>query len=156
MHPLFNDYLDRLTTLHNDMVAVLDRLPQAALDWKPGANMNSIAVLVAHTAGAERYWIGDVTVRGTTQRVREREFETSGLDHATLKRLLEEATADARASLAALSIEALGEERTDMRNAESYTLGWCLLHALEHTATHVGHVQLMGDMWEQLQKGEPA
>jgi len=154
MHPFFQEYLEHLTTLHRDMITVLDRLPQAALDWSPSPVMNSIAVLVAHTAGAERYWIGDMTVRQASQRVRANEFEIGGLDHQALKALLDEATRDAEACLAQLTVAALTEERSSLNSSlldgERYTVAWSLLHALEHTATHVGHVQLMGDMWETL------
>ncbi len=155
MQPFFIDYLERLTTLHNDITTVLDRLPQAALDWKPGPEMSSIAVLIAHTAGAERYWIGDMTVRQSSERVRTTEFETGGLDHVALKILLDQALADTHESLAQLTVAQLADERPSLNvslmGGQSYTVAWCLLHALEHTATHVGHVQLMGDMWETLQ-----
>ena len=155
MHPFFTNYLERLTTLHSDIITVLDRLPQQALDWKPGERMNSIAVLVVHAAGAERYWIGDMTVRGSSVRVRDVEFQTTGLDHAALHSLLEQASADAESALAQLTIEELSAERRSPNHEGSFTVGWCLLHALEHTATHVGHLQLMGDMWEQLQPIPP-
>ncbi len=158
MSAFFTDYLDRLTTLHNDIITVLDRLPQAAFDWKPGPNMNSIAVLVAHSAGAASYWIGDMTVRQSSERVRATEFEAGSLDHSALKALLDQALADAQASLAQLTVAQLAEERHSLNPAlmggGSYTVAWCLLHALEHTATHVGHVQLMGDMWEKIQQGD--
>ncbi|MCB0061563.1 MAG: DinB family protein [Caldilineaceae bacterium] len=150
MQLYFQDYLERLSTLHHDMLSVLERLPQAALDWKPAPAMNSIAVLVAHTAGAESYWIGDMTVRGSSTRVRATEFEVVNLDHARLKALLDQALADAQATLAQLSVEQLTEKRHSAAQNSDFTIGWCLLHALEHTATHVGHVQLMGDMWERL------
>ena len=155
MQLFFIDYLERLTTLHNDIITVLDRLPQVALDWKPGPEMNSMAVLIAHTAGAEMYWIGDMTVRQSSARVRATEFAVGGLDHNALKMLLDQALIDAQESLAHLTIDQLTEERPTLNSSlmggGSYTVAWCLLHALEHTATHVGHVQLMGDMWESLQ-----
>jgi uncharacterized damage-inducible protein DinB len=152
MSPFFADYLDRLTAMHNEIITVLDRLPQPALDWKPGPEMNSIAVLVAHTTGAESYWIGDMIVRRSSERVRAKEFEVGGLDHVVLKRQLDQALVDAQQCLAQLTVEELGEERAALNPqmmAGNYTVGWCLLHALEHTSTHVGHVQLMGDMWQQ-------
>ncbi len=155
MQPFFTDYIERLTSLHNEIITVLDRLPQAALDWKPGPAMNSMAVLIAHTTGAETYWIGDMTVRQSSSRVRATEFEVGGLDHSALKRLLDQALFDAQESLAHLTIDQLVEERPSLNvslmGGDSCTVAWCLLHALEHTATHVGHVQLMGDMWQTLQ-----
>jgi len=150
MHLFFTEYLERLATLHNDIITVVERLPRAALDWKPAPAMNSIAVLVAHSAGAETYWIGDVTLRGVSDRVRATEFAVGGVDQRTLQQLLNDALADAESTLAQLTIEQLTEERYSPPQARSFTVGWCLLHALEHTATHVGHVQLMGDMWDRL------
>lgn len=150
MHPFFQDYLERLEALHNDIIVVLDRLPPAAFDWQPAPAMSSIAVLVTHTAGAETYWIGDMTVRGSSTRVRDTEFAVSGLTHDHLKALLNEALSDGQEALAQLTIEQLSEKRYSAFQDQHFTIGWCLLHALEHTATHVGHVQLMGDMWERL------
>ena len=55
MHPFFADCFDRLEELHRDMHQTLDQLPPEALDWNPGPEMNSLAVLASYTAGAERY-----------------------------------------------------------------------------------------------------
>ena len=60
MDPFFKDYYDRLSELHHDLAATIDGLPIEALDWSPGPDINSLSVLVAHTAGSERYWIGEV------------------------------------------------------------------------------------------------
>ena len=133
------------------MRVVIQRLPVEALDWSPATHMNSIAILVAHAMGAERYWIGDVTVRQGTERVRDTEFQVNAQDHDTLIAMLDDALADAKTALAALSIKQLSEERVPPSQSDrSFTVGWCLLHAMEHTAQHMGHVQLMGDMWEVL------
>jgi len=61
--PILEDYLERLQALHESIESAIEGLPQAALDWVPGPDMNSFAVLVTHVAGAERYWIGDVAGR---------------------------------------------------------------------------------------------
>ena len=60
MESFFLDYLDRLEALHSEVEKALEGLPQAGLDWSPGKGMNSIAVLIVHLTGAERYWVGDV------------------------------------------------------------------------------------------------
>jgi hypothetical protein len=59
MEQFLTDYLERLQSLHEDMKETIKELPQAALDWVTGPGMNSLCVLIVHTAGAERYWIGD-------------------------------------------------------------------------------------------------
>ena len=57
MHEFFVSYLSLLTERHEDMAQVIDGLAPEALAWSPGAGMNSLQILVVHTAGAERYWI---------------------------------------------------------------------------------------------------
>lgn len=88
MHPFFQDYLDRLQRLHDYIERAIQGLPQTALDWVPGPNMNSLSVLIVHVTGAERYWIGDVVGRDPSGRDREAEFRAQGLDVATLKKRL--------------------------------------------------------------------
>jgi hypothetical protein len=31
-------------------------------------------------------------------------------------------------------------------------VGWALLHALEHTAIHLGHIQITQQLWDQKNK----
>lgn len=152
MQPFFRDYIERLNDLYDDFERALDGLPQAALDWVPGPEMNSIAVLIAHTAGSTTYWIGDVVGRGVTQRVRAREFETHDLTSAVLRQQLADAVADAEATVVSLTEQELSQLRTAPGRDEQYTVAWSLLHALEHMATHLGHVQLTRQWWEQQTK----
>jgi hypothetical protein len=46
-----------------------------------------------------------------------------------------------RQALARLSISDLETVRLSPRNAKTFTFGWCLAHAFEHTALHTGHIQ---------------
>jgi|GEM_PF-154454 len=148
MQPFFSDLADRLHDLHQDMAQALTGLPQDALDWVPGKEMNSLAVLAAHTAGAERYWIGEVAGGRPSDRDREAEFRAAGLDAAALGRLLDEAEGCAREVLAALTPADLQAPRT-ARDGRPCTVGWALAHALEHTGTHLGHMQIMRQLWEK-------
>lgn len=152
MSPFFVDYLERLTMLHSEMDKALTGLPPAALDWSLGPDINSLAVLAAHVAGSEMFWIGDVIIRRTTTRVRDTEFQTSGVTADALKARLAQALADSRQAVAQLTLAHLEEERTSLRgDGQSYTVAWCLLHALEHVAVHVGHMQLARQWWEEKQ-----
>ena len=63
MQTFFENYLDLLQDCHNGILQALEGLPQSALDWVPGQDMNSIAVLLAHITGSERYWIGDIAAQ---------------------------------------------------------------------------------------------
>ena len=151
MEPFFADYQERLQTLHSAIEQVLTTLPHQALDWKAGAAMNSVAVLVAHVAGSEQFWIGDMTVRGATARVRAKEFETGNLDKATLQARLDAALADSMQSIAQLTLSDLERLCAMPYNGQIYTIGWALLHALEHIGIHVGHLEMIQQLWAQQQ-----
>ena len=64
MHKFCQDFLQRMTDLHQDILVAIEDLPPGGLGWTPlnetSGDMNSISVLVTHLCGAERYWIGDV------------------------------------------------------------------------------------------------
>ena len=79
METFFEDYFERMQTLYTDIKTVLEGLPPQALDWSPGPEMNSIAVLVTHLTGAARFWVGDVAAQEPSGRVRAQEFQVHGV-----------------------------------------------------------------------------
>jgi uncharacterized damage-inducible protein DinB len=143
----YDDLNDRIRELHADTVKAIEGLSTEALDWIPGPEMNSIAVLVVHLTGAERYWIG-VALNEPPDRDREAEFRIQGLNTDMLKAHLVYATDYARLALARFSLPDLEANRRSPRNAKTFTVGWCLSHALEHTALHTGHIQLTRQLWD--------
>ena len=80
----YDDLLNRFSELHTDIGKAVDGLPFEAFDWVPGPEMNTIAVLVVHLTGAERYWIG-VALNEPPERDREAEFRVHGLSEIELK-----------------------------------------------------------------------
>jgi uncharacterized damage-inducible protein DinB len=138
--------------MHEEMEKAIAGLPPQALDWSPGPEMNSMAVLVVHTAGAERYWIGDVIGQDPSGRVRAQEFETAGLTETALREKLQAVLAHSQGVLAVLSLDDLARPRRSLRDGREVTAGWALAHTLEHTAVHTGHIQLMRQLWEQTQQ----
>jgi len=149
--PILEDYWEQLQTLHEGIERAIEGLPQAAWDWAPGPDMNSLAVLIVHVAGAERYWIGDVAGRDPSARDRAAEFRTRGVDGAVLKRRLTEVLSHSRAVLEKLTLSELEELRVSPRDGRQFTVAWSLAHALEHTALHLGHIQITRQLWQQLQ-----
>jgi uncharacterized damage-inducible protein DinB len=147
MQPFFETYLERLETLHMEIEAALEGLPQAGLDWAPGPQANSIAVLIVHLAGAERFWIGDVVMGDPSNRQRETEFTVRGLTAEALKYRLSDSRAYIRNQLAALTLRDLDEPRTLPNDTPEVSAGWALLHVLEHTALHAGQIQLTRQYW---------
>ncbi|MGW8249433.1 MAG: DinB family protein [Anaerolineales bacterium] len=151
MENFYLDYYDHLQELHVEIEQVLEGLPQAALDWQPGEGMNSLAVLAFHTAGAERYWFGDVIAAVSSNRDREAEFRTQGVDAETLKERLSASLSYCRSVLEKLSLEDLDKICVFPRDGRTFRMSWALDHALEHTATHLGHMHVTRQVWEQQQ-----
>jgi len=149
MLAILTEYAERLQTLHTGMEQIINGLPQAALDWTPGPEMNSIHVLAVHVAGSERYWIGDVAGSDPSGRDRDAEFRSGGLDTYALIDLLDRTLAHSRAVLEGLEPADLETLRISPRNGRQVTVAWCLAHALEHTALHLGHMEITKQLWEQ-------
>jgi len=151
MDSLFVDYLNRLESLHEGAKAAIAGLPAAALDWVPGPEMNSFNVLVVHLVSSERFWVGDMAGHEAVGRNRAQEFLVHGLTEAELVQRLDEAIAHSQQVLAKLLLTDLDKFRVSSANGESYRVSWSLLHNLEHVALHVGHMQVMRQMWQMAQ-----
>lgn len=149
MEQLFTDMLERFNSLYQAIETAVADLPDEALNWKPGADLNSIAVIMAHTAGAWRYWVGDVAGDMPSDRDRAEEFETRNVSAAEMLERLHAALETSREVLEQLDPSRLGEIRTSGLHDKQRTVGWAIIHALEHTALHTGHIQITRQLWEQ-------
>ena len=149
MQTLFIDYLNLLQKCHDNIRKTMDGLPPEALDWVPGAEMNSICVLVYHITGAERFWIGDVAAQEPSNRDRDAEFKVKNLGGEFLRKRLDDSFAYASSILEKLTLQDLETPRTTARG--TFTVGWALLHALEHSHLHLGHLEITRQLWDQRQ-----
>jgi uncharacterized damage-inducible protein DinB len=148
MEKFYEALFDQLQARHREIIKHLDELPAEAYDWKPAPEMNSMAVLIFHTTGGERYWIGDVVKGEDSHRDRDAEFKVSGLSREALKKRITDLEAYERSVLEGMKLEDLEVEHLSPRHEKKYSAAWGLIHALEHTAEHVGHIQLMSDLWK--------
>ena len=148
-HQLFADYLQRLEDLQRRLHKEVQNLPAQAMDWSPGPEMNSVAVLLAHITGVLREGI-DLALETTPSRVRAQEFQTRGVPSAEMLRRFDTAIDYARDALPRVGLQDLDQPREDEDG--TITCGWALLHALEHAYLHLGHVQLTCQMWRQGEK----
>lgn len=134
--------------MHQGAKAAIAGLSPEALDWVPGLEMNSFNVLVTHLAGSERFWVGDMVGQDESGRVRAEEFATTGLTEADLVQRLDEVFAHSYQVLSQLLLTDLDKMHPSSGREESFLVSWSLMHNLEHVALHVGHLQMMRQMWE--------
>ena len=151
MEPCFADLFERLRFLHAEILKAIQDLPVDALDWAPAPGANAMGALVVHLTGAERYWIGAVIGGEPSDRVRESEFLADGLAVFDLQQRLDDLDRLAPTVLGALSLDDLARPCRVPRDGRTVTVGWALAHTIEHTAVHVGHIQLTRQLWEQRQ-----
>jgi len=149
MNPFYDELLNKFRGLHTEIKEKISDLPQEALDWHPGLDMNSIGVLIAHIAGAERYLIGDVVLEDPSHRDRPAEFLTKRLTGPQLLSRLQDSEAYFERAFESLTLDDLDKTRRYPRDGRQVKVSWSLLQALEHTAMHVGHIQLVRQLWEQ-------
>ena len=148
MDPFLADILRLLEEKHAEFLAVLERLPPDAMNWQPGEGMNSLAVLAVHSAGAERFWIGDIAMQEPLKRDRPGEFATQNFTAEQAIARLDWSLDYVRSALARLTAADLAAPRANLRDGNETTVGYAVLHALEHTAMHAGHAQLTRQLWE--------
>ena len=148
MLPFYETLFDRFHELHAEIKQALDALPAGALDWKTGVEMNSVSVILSHIIGAERFLIGDVVMGEPSNRDREAEFHVAGVDKQNLLQRLTTTEDYLKGALEKLSLADLETQRIHPRHGNQVSVAWAILHALEHAATHVGHIQLTVQMWQ--------
>src|SRR6266498_4531738 len=108
----FMDYLQRLEDLQHRLRQSVRDLPAEAMDWSPGPEMNSVAVLLAHIAGLLHEGM-DIALGDPPDRVREQEFQTRGVLSAEMLRRLDAVIDYAHGALPRLGLEDLAKERND-------------------------------------------
>jgi uncharacterized damage-inducible protein DinB len=139
------NYLDRIEDLRRLVSETLVDLPAEGLNWRPLAGpdqhiTNSLAVLATHVAGAEHFWIAEVVGGRPATRNRAAEFETDAAALNELVLLLENTGKETRAVFAELSEKALEEDR--QVEGRAVPVRWAVLHVIDHTALHLGHMQI--------------
>lgn len=149
MDAFFTSYIALFEELTSKFIATFDDLPDEALDWVPGAEMNSLAVLVVHVCGSARFWVGDVALGEDSHRDRDSEFLARGLSKADLKARFAAMLDYLRGAADRLSPADFGALRPAQNRPTPVSIGWAVQHALEHTALHLGHAQITRQLWQQ-------
>jgi uncharacterized damage-inducible protein DinB len=150
MFPELDNYLQRIEDLRGQVARLVADLPAEALNWRPIAGKdeqvtNSLAVLATHIAGAEHFWIAEVVGRLPLTRDRDAEFLIEVADGERLLRRLAMVEAETRGIFRAL--EPADLEETRLVRGRVVPVRWCILHVIDHTALHLGHMQLTYQLW---------
>jgi len=138
------NYLQRLEDLRGQIKNLIATVAPELLDWRPvqggGEQTNSLAVLVAHISGAEHFWIGEVIGGKPPTRDRQAEFSTKASSQTELFNLIDQTSQETSAVLSALPPGAL--ELFRLVDGKDVPVRWALLHVVDHTALHLGHMQM--------------
>ncbi len=145
MVPELASYLERIEDLRSQVGRLIADLPAEALNWRPLATANSLAVLAVHIAGAEHFWIGEVVGGLPATRDRDAEFAIQAKTAEELVRQLDDTATETHQLLAILPPAELDGER--QARGRTIPVRWCLLHVIDHTALHLGHMQLTYQLW---------
>ncbi|GAB4527959.1 MAG: hypothetical protein Kow0063_03780 [Anaerolineae bacterium] len=144
------NYLQRMEDLRRQVGELIADLPAEALNWRPieGSqehSTNSLAVLAAHIAGAEHFWIAEIIGGYPPSRDRDSEFLIQAPDASELLRRLEEVGAETREVFSSLSAADL--DGTRQAQGRTVSVRWGILHVIDHTALHLGHMQITYQLW---------
>ncbi len=150
MLPECDNYARRLDDLRGQIAKLIAELPAEALNWQPieGGDehvTNSLAVMAAHVAGAERFWIHEAIGGQPPTRDRPAEFVTEVDSPEPLLEKLEanrQRTGQVLAGLTAADLDSVCQvaDRT-------VPMRWAILHVIDHTALHLGHMQITYQLW---------
>lgn len=135
-------------SLHDDIFKAVEPLGHAEINWSHPALSNTIGILLRHIAGSERYWIGQVAGGRRLDRDRTAEFTREPLHKALLIEQLRTAHQEVQEVLRSLSAAELAAPidvayRGDTRRVARL---WAIVHAMQHTAYHLGQIQLFKKM----------
>lgn len=144
-------YLNMIEDLRGQVSELVAGAPAEALNWRPISGSddhatNSLAVLATHVAGAEHFWIAEVIGQRPATRVRPEEFTTVAESAEGLQERLAAVGEETREILAALDEETLAGERE--AHERTVPVRWAILHVIDHTALHLGHMQLTLQLWQ--------
>jgi uncharacterized damage-inducible protein DinB len=154
-----DNYRQRIEDLRGQVGSLIADLPVEALNWRPMPGSfpprregeqsedatNSLAVLTTHIAGAEHFWIAEVVGGYPPTRDRDAEFLTQATDAGELVRLLEKTGAETGQVFSVLTQADL--EGAKEARGRTVPIRWCIVHIIDHTALHLGHMQLTYQLW---------
>jgi hypothetical protein len=154
MHSEIQSYLEHIENLRGQIRNLIAGLPEDeipdVLNWRPIASKddhatNSLGVMAIHSIGAEHFWIGEVVGGMPATRDRDAEFLSQTEAVGDILDRFDVVAAETRTVMAWLTPGNLDETR--LVRGKMIQVRWCILHVIDHTALHLGHMQLTYQLW---------
>ncbi|HZP26971.1 MAG TPA: DinB family protein [Dehalococcoidia bacterium] len=156
MDAAIESLLNKLVDGHEELRKAVVGAPPEALNWRPGENTNSLAVLVIHPLASQNWWIHIGAGIPPDKRDRDAELRYTADSVEPLLAALEAADKHQAEVLGNLTLEHLGQliDRSKAPQlppdaAPTITHLWCILHAIEHGREHAAHAGLTRQLWDQ-------
>lgn len=147
MIPQFETACKILEDLHMDIMTLLETVGSDGMNWTPEINdINSMYAIANHTILSQYWWIQENLNQEKIERNRPAEFNARAEDLKSLRILFKEIE-----SLTQKVLEKLQQQETQaLRQVKErqVTIEWIVLHVIEHTALHLGQMQIMKQLWE--------
>lgn len=144
-----------LKDLHAEILALLEAVGSEGMNWTSEINdVNSMYAIANHTILSQYWWIQENLNREKIERNRPAEFTARADNVNNLRNLYKEIETLTRSVL-----ENVPQQETQaLREVKQrqVTVEWIVLHVIEHTALHLGHMQLMKQIWENELRGTNA
>src|SRR5262245_39600002 len=119
--------------------ACLDVLAEQDLWWRPNEEANSVANLVLHLAGSNRYYIEEIIGGRVVARDRDAEFAArAGRSKAEIRDTWDESVRVVGETLNGLEPSQMMQ--TKDRTGKMTTFAQVLLHVSHHNAAHMGQI----------------
>lgn len=147
MLTLLETALSTQDALLAEMVKILEAMGVEGMNWTISLpEVNSAYAIATHATASQYWWIRENLHGETIDRDRPAEFTARAADLGALKAEMARVQAVTRAIFAGLGPEDLTAER--VVRGKSVSVEWIVLHVIEHTAIHLGHLQLTQQLWE--------
>ena len=153
VNPEIATYAASIRTRLERVVACLDGLSEAQLNWRPTVDEgNSAYALAAHTLGNARAWVLGIACGRDVGRDRPGEFAATGQSAARLRDDLARLTAEITEALAALDPARLDHRFVPPQvlrggtQTHEISVRDALMQVIEHASLHLGHIQLTRDL----------
>ncbi|HEV2108164.1 MAG TPA: DinB family protein [Thermomicrobiales bacterium] len=149
MEPVVVAIVDLYRSVHEQLRQIIQDMDDEELNWSPGPEMNSVAVLVTHTLASELdtlTFVRDVP----NERDRESEFQVEAASASDLLASLDRADAVLAEHAGALGPGQLDAIRTRPGRDPQQGVHW-LINNYGHAREHLGHAQLTKLLYEQRQ-----